>query len=277
MGDSRAAMTHRRLWVRGLPAVIVVLAAVVGPWLAPHGVDDGVGAPFAAPSSAAWLGSDRLGHDVFSQLLRGGWGLILLAAFIAAVVTGLASVLGAVVALWPRWGAVIERCADLLILLPVVLALLLVVMSWPRWGTVGVVTVGIVFGVPYCARVFAAAATGIAATGYIEAARLSGESAGYVIFREMLPNMRELLLTQLGLRFVAGMYIVATAAFLRLPTALGEANWAVMVRDNASGILLNPWAVLAPSLAIGVVAVSVNLLAAALGTVARLPQSIGGA
>ncbi len=253
--------TSRRPLLRGLPAVTVVLAACLGPWLAPHGVDDGVGNPFAAPSPAAWLGTDRLGHDVFSQLLHGGWGLILLAAFIAGVVTGLSSVLGAVVALWPRLGAVIERCADLLILLPVVLALLMVVMSWPRFGTVGVVVVGIVFGVPYCARVFAAAATGVAASGYIEAARLSGESAGYVIFREMLPNMRELLLTQLGLRFVAGMYIVATAAFLRLPTLLGASNWAVMVRDNASGILLNPWAVLAPSAAIGVVAVSVNLLA----------------
>ncbi|MBF6330715.1 ABC transporter permease subunit [Nocardia transvalensis] len=267
---------NRVSWLRGLPALIVVAAAVVGPWLAPHAVDEAVGNPFASPSAAAWLGSDRLGHDVFSQLLHGGWGLVLLAVFIAAVVTGLSSVLGAVVALWPRLGAVIERCADLLILLPVVLALLLVVMSWPQWGTVGVVVVGIVFGVPYCARVFAAAATGIAASGYIEAARLGGESAGYVIFREMLPNMRELLLTQLGLRFVAGMYIVSTAAFLRLPSALGAANWAVMVRDNASGILLNPWAVLAPSLAIGTVAVSVNLLAAALGKVRQVPHPAGG-
>ena len=40
--------------------------------------------------------------------------------------------------------------------------------------------------------------------------------------------------------------------------SLGAANWAVMVRENASGILLNPAAVLAPSLAIGLLAVSVN-------------------
>ncbi|MGV9680155.1 ABC transporter permease subunit [Nocardia sp. NPDC003482] len=269
-------MSARDWALRGSPAVLVVLAAVLGPWLAPHPVDTAVGPPFAGPSADAWLGSDRLGHDVFSQLLHGGWGLILLAAFIAAVVTGLSSVLGAVVALWPRWGAVIERCADLLILLPVVLALLLVVMTWPRWGTVGVVIVGVVFGVPYCARVFAAAATGVAASGYIEAARLSGESASYVIFRELLPNLRELLLTQLGLRFVAGMYLVATAAFLRLPSVLGAANWAVMVRDNASGILLNPWSVLAPSVAIGLVAVSVNLLAAALGSGPAVRTEGGG-
>nr|WP_231951500.1 ABC transporter permease subunit [Nocardia terpenica] len=183
---------------------------------------------------------------------------------------------GPVSALWPRVGVVIERCADLAILLPAVLALLLVVLSWPSAGTLGVVLVAIALGIPYSARVFAAAATGIAATGYVEAARLGGESVGYLIFREMLPNMRELFFTQLGLRFVEAMYIVATAAFLRLPTSLGSANWAVMVRDNVSGILLNPWAVLAPSLAIGIVAVSVNLLAAALGhTQAGRTRSVG--
>ncbi|WP_280271367.1 ABC transporter permease [Nocardia wallacei] len=256
---------NRGLLLRGLPAVVVVVGAAVGPWVAPRAVDATVGIPFAAPGAGAPLGGDRLGHDVFSRLLHGGWGLILLAVLIAVAVTGCASVLGALAALRPRLGAVIERGADLAILLPAVLALLLVVASWPESGAFGVVLVAIVFGIPYSARVFAAAATPVAATGYVEAARLGGESTAYVVFREMLPNMRELVFAQFGLRFVEGMYLVATAAFLRLPTSLGASNWAVMVRDNASGILLNPWAVLAPSLAIGIVAVSVNLLAAALG------------
>ncbi|WP_232235986.1 ABC transporter permease subunit [Nocardia sp. BMG51109] len=259
-----AAMT-RALVLRGTPALIVVVAAVAGPWVAPRPVDATVGIPFSAPHRGVWLGGDRLGRDVFSQLLHGGWGLILLAAIIAAAVTGLASVLGAVAALRPRWGAVIERGADLAILLPVVLAMMLVVLSWPQSGAAGVVLIAIMFGTPYSARVFAAAAAGVAATGYVEAARLGGEPTASVIFREVLPNLRELVFTQLGLRFVEGMYVVATAAFLQLPATLGASNWAVMVRDNASGILLNPWAVLAPSLAVGVVAVSANLLAAALG------------
>ncbi|RDI52804.1 ABC transporter permease subunit [Nocardia mexicana] len=255
----------RALVVRALPALVVVVMAVVGPWLAPRDVDATVGIPFAAPSSEALLGGDRLGRDVFSELLHGGWGLILLAAIIAVTVTGLAAVLGSVAALWPRLGVFIERGADLAILLPAVLALLLVVVSWPQSGALGVMLVAIAFGTPYSARVFAAAAAGVAATGYVEAARLSGESPAFLITREMLPNMRELLFTQLGLRFVEGVYIVSTAAFLGLPAELGQSNWAVMVRENASGILLNPWAVVAPSLAIGVVAVSANLFAAALG------------
>jgi peptide/nickel transport system permease protein len=80
----------------------------------------------------------------------------------------------------------------------------------------------------------------------------------------VLPNLRSTVLAQFGLRFVAAMYLVSTAAFLQLSTTLGQSNWGIMVRDNASGIVLNPWAVVAPSLAIGAVAVSVSLAVATL-------------
>ncbi|MEV6767586.1 ABC transporter permease subunit [Nocardia sp. NPDC051030] len=258
-----------RIWLRALPAALVVTPALLGPWLARRSVDESMGKPFTGPSGAAWLGTDRLGRDVLTQLLHGGWGLILLAGVIAVIVTGSSSVLGSVAALRPRAGALVERGADLAVLLPPVLGVLLVMLSWPESGVLGVITVAVLFGIPYCARVFAAAATCVAATGYVESARVCGESTAHIVFREMLPNMRELCCAQLGLRFVEGMYIASAAAFLQLPGSLGAANWAIMVRENTSGMLLNPWAVLAPSLAIAVVAVGVNLTAAAFGRTVR--------
>ena len=249
--------THRaRLAV--LPAAVVVPVAVVGPAIAPHSVDHPVGITFERPSANAWLGGDRLGQDVASQMLHGGWGLLLLGATIAVLVTGFAAVLGAAAGLRPRAGAWIERFSSLAMLLPPVLAILLFMLSWPESGTFGLVVISVLAGTPYSARVFAAAASGITVSGYIEAAQARGEQLSYLVFREVLPNLRETLFTQLGLRFVEAMYLVSTAAFLQLPTTLGDANWAVMVRDNASGILVNPAAVLAPSLAIGLLAVSVN-------------------
>lgn len=247
------------------PALVVVVLAVLGPSLAARAAEQPVGIPFAAPSGNAWLGTDRLGRDVLSRLLYGGWGLLLTAAVIAVVVTVVASVLGAVAALRPRVGAVIELGTDFVILLPAVLGILLVLTSWPDAGVPGLIVLALLFGAPYCARVFAAAAAGVAASGYIEAVQAGGETLPHLVFREMMPNLREVFATQLGLRFVAGVYLVATASFLQLPTTLGATNWAVMVRDNASGLLLNPWAVLAPSLAIAIVAVSVNLAVSEFG------------
>ncbi|WP_280234612.1 ABC transporter permease [Nocardia cyriacigeorgica] len=248
-----------------MPAVLVVVLAVLGPSLAARGAEQPVGIPFAGPGAGALLGTDRLGRDVLSRMLYGGWGLLVTAAVIAVIVTVVASVLGAVAALRPRVGAVIEVGTDFVILLPAMLGILLVLTSWPEAGVAGLIVIALLFGAPYCARVFAAAAAGVAASGYVEAAEASGETLPHLVLREMMPNLREVFAVQLGLRFVAGVYLVATASFLQLPTTLGATNWAVMVRDNTSGLLLNPWAVLAPSSAIAVVAVSVNLAVAEFG------------
>ncbi|MEU2001391.1 ABC transporter permease [Rhodococcus sp. NPDC019627] len=259
-----------RPWMRpallALPAAAVIALAVLGPFFAPHAVDAGVDIPYAEPSAAAPLGTDHLGQDVLTHLLVGGWGLLVLAAVIAVLVTALAAVIGTVAALRPRVGAIIERSTDALMLLPPILAILLVMLSWPTSGAAGLVLIAVVVGTPYTARVFAAAASGVAASGYIEVAAASGERLAYLVFREVLPNLRTTVTTQLGLRFVEAMYLVSTAAFLQLPTALGDSNWALMVRENSSGALLNPWSVLVPSLAIGLLAVSVNLAIASART-----------
>ncbi|QIS15686.1 ABC transporter permease subunit [Nocardia arthritidis] len=264
-GAVKRAGTRWFRWLTVLPAAVVTVLALIGPTMAPHAAQAPIGIPFGPPGGGAPLGTDRLGHDVLSQLLYGGWGLLLLAAVIAVLVTGLSCVLGAVAALRPRVGGWIETATDFVILLPVVLGILLVLTSWPDAGVYGLVVVALLFGIPYCARVFAAAAAGVAASGYVESAQAGGERLPHLVFREVIPNLREVFAAQLGLRFVEAVYLVSTASFLQLPTTLGATNWAVMVRDNASGMLLNPWAVLAPSLAIAIVAVSVNLAVSAFG------------
>ncbi len=238
---------------------LVVLLAVAGPLFAPYPGEKAVGMPFAQPGGDALLGTDRLGRDVLSHLLTGGTQLLAVSAVIAVAVTVLSAVLGAVAAVRPRAGKVIELCGDLVILLPAVLGILLVLTAWPQGGVSALIAVSLLFGVPYCARIFAASASTIAASGYVESAVASGESLSHLVFREILPNLRAVFTTQLGLRFVVAVYLVSTIAFLGV-SALDPDNWAIMVRDNASGLLLNPWAVLAPSAAIAIVAVGVNLV-----------------
>ncbi|MFF0545426.1 ATP-binding cassette domain-containing protein [Nocardia thailandica] len=253
---------------------LLVAAACVGPALAPHPLEAPVGMPFAGPGGDVPLGTDRLGRDVLSRLLAGGWGLLLVAAVVAATVTVFSAVLGIVAVLRPRVGRVVETLGDLVILVPAVLGTVLVLTAWPEAGAAGLVVVSWIFGIPYCARIFAAAAAPVVAGGYVEVAVAAGESLPYLVFREVLPNLRAVFAAQLGLRFVVGVYLVSTVAFLSLPGALGEVDWASMVRDNASGLLLNPWAVLAPSAAIAVIAVGVNLVVAGRGAGAGARRSV---
>ncbi|MBT2421070.1 ABC transporter permease [Streptomyces sp. ISL-22] len=255
---------RRRLALRVLPALLLTALALAGPWLAPHAIDTPVAAPYAEPGGDAPFGGDQLGRDVLSRVLAGGRELVVTSLLVAVLVTGIAALLGAVSALRPAVGRIVERAADVLMLLPAVLGILLVTLSWPDGGRLAVVTAAVVLGVPYAVRLVAGAAAPVAASGYVEAAAVGGERLWYLVVREVLPNLRATLLALFGLRFVAAVYLVATAGFLQVGPQPPAADWALMIRENSGGILLNPWAVLAPSIAIGLLAMSVNLAAAAL-------------
>ncbi|WP_371501526.1 ABC transporter permease subunit [Kitasatospora sp. NBC_00374] len=269
----RTAPGTARILTRALPALLLVLLALVGPLLAPHATDRPVTMPYGGADDGAALGGDLLGRDVLSRLLSGGTRLIATALAIAVVVTVAATAIGILAALRPRLGRWVERAADLAILLPAVLGILLIALAWPSGGRLAVGAAATVLGIPYAVRIVAAAAAPVAATGYLETAAAGGERLWYLVVREVLPNLRATLLALFGLRFVEGVYVVSVAAFLQLGPQPPEADWALMIRENAPGIMLNPWAVAAPCLAIGLLAISVNLAAEALAPARPTPET----
>ncbi|MER6548232.1 ABC transporter permease [Streptomyces sp. NPDC001118] len=245
-------------------AVLPLVLTVAGPLLAPHSLSTPVTAPFAAPSADAPLGGDQLGRDVLSRLLDGGILLVAGALLVAVVVTAAATLIGCFAVLRPALGRAVERCADVAILLPPLLGIMLIALAWPGGGRWAVIAAAVVLGIPYAVRVVAAAAAPLASAGYVEAAVTRGESTAYIALRELLPNLRSTVLTLFGLRFVDAVYVISMAGFLQIGPQPPASDWSLMVRENASGILLNPWAVVAPSLAVAAVAITVNLATQAL-------------
>ncbi|MET8628377.1 ABC transporter permease, partial [Kitasatospora sp. NPDC004669] len=156
-------MNRRRVLVRALPAVLLVLLALTGPLFAPHAIDQPLTAPYGAPDGTAALGGDQLGRDVLSRLLHGGAPLIATAIAVAVLVTGIATALGILAALRPRFGRWVERTADVAILLPAVLGIMLIALAWPTGGRLPVAAAATVLGIPYATRLVAAAAAPIAA------------------------------------------------------------------------------------------------------------------
>ncbi|MFF7884000.1 ABC transporter permease [Streptomyces sp. NPDC020794] len=249
---------------RVAPGLLLVLVALTGPFLAPHAIDKPVTAPYAPAGDSAPLGGDQLGRDVLSRLLHGGTALIGSALLVAVVVTGLATLIGCVAVLRPVLGRAVERTADVAILLPPVLGIMLIALAWPDGGRLAVNTAAIVLGVPYAVRVVAGAAAPLAQSGYVEAATARGERLWYLTLLELLPNLRATVLALFGLRFVEAVYVISMAGFLQIGPQPPASDWALMVRENAPGILLNPWAVVAPGLAIALLAISVNLASSSL-------------
>ncbi|GHC57650.1 ABC transporter permease [Streptomyces cinnamoneus] len=260
----RSRRPSARVLLAVAPGLLLTLLALAGPQFAPHPIDTPVTAPYAPPGKDALLGGDQLGRDVLSRMLHGGSALIGSALVVAVLVTALAAVLGCFAVLTPALGRLVERSADVAILLPPVLGMMLIALAWPGSGRLAVMAAATVLGVPYAVRVVAGAAAPVAASGFVEAATAGGERLWHLALREILPNLRSTVLALFGLRFVAAVYVISMAGFLQLGPQPPAADWALMIRENAPGALLNSWAVVAPSLAIGLLAVSVNLAADAL-------------
>ncbi|MCQ8769712.1 ABC transporter permease [Streptomyces telluris] len=265
----RSRRPPARVLLAVAPGLLLTLLALTGPLYAPRTEASPVTAPYAPPGRDALLGGDQLGRDVLSRMLHGGSALIGSALAVALLVTALAAVLGCFAVLTPALGRLVERSADVAILLPPVLGMMLIALAWPGGGRLAVMAAATVLGVPYAVRVVASAAAPVAAAGFVEAATASGERLWHLALREILPNLRSTVLALFGLRFVAAVYVISMAGFLQLGPQPPAADWALMIRENAPGALLNPWAVVAPSIAIGLLAVSVNLAADALTPAAR--------
>jgi peptide/nickel transport system permease protein len=254
-------MDLRRLRRPGaLFALIIPAVALLAPLVAPHAEDEVVGAPFATAGSGAPLGTDELGRDVLSRFLHGGDELILIAALAALAGTAVGVLVGLGAAVARPWiGRALERTSEVLLVVPGLLVLILVGTSSPDAGPVAVAALLAILAAPSVARIMAAAARTALSTGYVEHAVATGESTWWIVTRELAPALRGTVLATLGLRFVEAVYLIAGAAFLGIGPQPPEADWAVMVRENVPGLLLNPWGALAPCAAIALTGIAVGL------------------
>lgn len=242
---------------------LIVLLAIAGPFLAGSPTRT-VGPPFS--SDAGFLGTDFLGRDVLARVLSGGQSVLVYAgaatvlAYLGGIVIGLVS---GYFGSWPD--GVLMRGVDVLLSFPSLVFLLLFATAFGR-GIASVVVATAVIQLPAVARIVRTAALEQATRGYVEAAVLRGERAASVIAREILPNITRPLSADLGLRFTWSVLLIASVNFLGLGLQPPAADWGLMVAENRAGmhLELNPMAVLAPALMLGVLTVAINLVSDAL-------------
>jgi peptide/nickel transport system permease protein len=259
-GTLRRIGQQRRLLVGLVITGVIVLLAVVGPWLAPYGENEIVGKPF--PMEGSLLGTDYLGQDVWSRLLSGGRSILLISLLATALGMVLGIVIGVVAAYAGGWlDEAIMRLNDVALAFPQILLALLVLtaVDQPSWWMI-VLLVGASHA-PRVARLARGVALGIVSRDFVIAAEALGESRLRVIMAEVLPNMNAPLLAEAGLRLTYSIGIVAAIGFLGFATDPGAADWGLMINENRLALLVQPWGVLAPVIIIGIFTVGTNLMA----------------
>jgi peptide/nickel transport system permease protein len=254
-------ITQQRRLVTGLAiTLVVVVVAVIGPWLAPYGENDIVGKPYTMEGS--WLGTDYLGQDVWSRLLAGGGSILVIALLATALGMALGIIIGVVAAYAGGWlDEAIMRLNDVALAFPQILLVLLVLTAVDQPEAWMIVLLVGASHAPRVARLARGVALGIVSRDYVTAAEALGESRLRVIMAEVLPNMNAPLLAEAGLRLTYSIGIVAGIGFLGFATDPGAADWGLMIYENRLALLVQPWGVLAPVIVIAIFTVGTNLMA----------------
>ncbi|MCY4273043.1 MAG: ABC transporter permease [bacterium] len=254
--------------VTGAILIAVVVLAVFGPWFAPHPAGQTIGRPLANTGADGWLGTDRLGRDVWSQILHGGRRTVIipLVATLAATVAG--DTVGLLAGRRPR-NRILDAVLMVIIAMPAMLILLLLLHRFGKSAWVPIAAV-VVVAFPYSVRYARSASAKAWGSSFVEQARLRGESNGWILRHEVLPNVAGPVLSDTGLRFATSVQLVTAASFLGFGPSAPATDWATQISKNLDGASLNLWAIAAPALMIALLTVPANLLADRLA--ARIEQ-----
>lgn len=264
-------LIRRPLSFLGLIIVALFIAiAIFGPMIAPYRYDALIrGAARTPPSAEYPFGTDRLGRDVYSRVLWGAREIIALPLITTVLAVIFGASIGLFIGYYGGWvDEVISRAMDSLLAIPA-LVLALVMLGTIGSSAVGIVVVIVVLYTPIVARVVRAATLNIRTSGYIEAAKLRGESVVYILFREILPSVLPALVVEGSLRFTYAIFLTASLGFLGLGIQPPSPDWGLMVNEARASYDQTPWALWFPAGAIALLVIGVNLLSDGLRRIFR--------
>lgn len=258
----RRFLRRQSLLAPGLCLVLVMsLAAVAAPLLAPHDPDAlHLDAILAPPSSDFWLGTDRLGRDVFSRLLYGG-RVSLWVGFVAVGISSLIGVtLGLVSGYFRGWvDEAIMRLVDVMLCFPSFFLILSVIAFLEPSLTNIMIVIGLTSWMGI-ARLVRAETLSLREREFVDAARLAGCSTARILWRHILPNALAPVLIAATLGIAGAILVESGLSFLGLGVQPPDASWVNMLQEGKAALETAPWLSVYPGIAILLTVLGYNLL-----------------
>ncbi len=250
----------------GSMALLLMLVIVVfGPVLAPYDPTTfHVTRRLQGPSPEFWLGTDQFGRDLLSRILVGGRSAVLF----GVGSTALAILIGSLCGMFSGYlggavDSVLMRILDVLLAVPALLFTLLIVTVLGSGTANAMLAVALSFA-PGFARLARASALSVRQSDFVAAAIARGESHGYILFGEMLPNLVPPLIVEGSIRVSLAIMIGATLSYLGLGAQAPASDWGLLVAEARDYLFRYVGLLVFPALAIGISALGFNLFGDAL-------------
>ncbi|HEX7759519.1 MAG TPA: ABC transporter permease subunit [Caulobacteraceae bacterium] len=248
--DARRRLMRNRAAVTSMVVLIVlVTAAIVGPYLTPYSYEEinknDVWLPPLA--NGHLLGTDSLGRDLLARLLIG----LRVSLAIGIVATSVSLVVGVI------WGAtagyiggavdeVMMRIVDVLYSLPFIFFVILLMVTFGTNIVLIFVAIGAVEWLTM-SRIVRGQTLSLKQKEFIEAARANGLDRGAIVRRHIVPNLLGPVVVYVTLTIPAIILAESFLSFLGLGVQPPMASLGTLIANGAQDMELAPWLLIFPS------------------------------
>lgn len=252
---NRAAVTG------GVVLAVMVVLAILTPWIAPYGYEaQNLDLGATPPSAAHWLGTDIFGRDLLTQILYGG-RISLAVGFIATAVALVIGVTWGAVAgyVGGRIDSVMMRFVDILYALPFMIFIILLMVVFGRNILLLFLAIGAVEWLTM-ARIMRTQVQSLRQQEFVEAAVSLGLPPSAIIFKHIIPNALGPIIVYTTLTIPSVMLLEAFLSFLGLGIQPPQTSWGLLISYGAETMEEYPWLLIFPGLALTITLFSLNFL-----------------
>ena len=252
---NRAAVTG------GAILLVMVVLAILTPWIAPYGYEvQNLDLGATPPSAAHWLGTDIFGRDLLTQILYGG-RISLAVGFIATAVALVIGVTWGAIAgyVGGRVDSVMMRFVDILYALPFMIFIILLMVVFGRNILLLFLAIGAVEWLTM-ARIMRTQVQSLRQQEFVEAAVSLGLSPFAIIFKHIIPNALGPIIVYTTLTIPSVMLLEAFLSFLGLGIQPPQTSWGLLISYGAETMEEYPWLLIFPGMALTVTLFSLNFL-----------------
>lgn len=239
---------------------IVILCAVLAPWIAPYAYDiQNLPAANSEPSLTHWLGTDEFGRDLLSRIIYGARTSLTVGVVSIGISVLVGTSLGAAAG---YFGGAFDRAVTAVVDLTwsfpeILIALIFIAIIGP-----GLHSTAIAISVAYLAqftRLARAQIMALKGETYVEATINLGATHAHVLFRHLIPNAVTPIIVAAMLATGDAIILEATLGFFGLGAQPPTPSWGAMMSSGTATIFIAPWIIIFPGLAIAMTVIAINL------------------
>ncbi|MDI4656699.1 ABC transporter permease [Xanthobacter autotrophicus] len=265
-----ATLAHARYVISDNPVtgiafgmfLVLVVCALLGPFIVPYDpLASDTAAALQAPSATHWFGTDNLGRDIFSRVIVATRLDMAIAVFSVALVFAAGGIAGIASGFFGGWtDRIIGRISDTIMAFPLFVLAMGIVAALGNTVTNIVIATAII-NFPLYVRVARSEAAIRRQAGFVQAARLTGNSEWRILLTTILPNIMPIMMVQMSLTMGYAILNAAGLSFIGLGVRPPTPEWGIMVAEGAAYIVSGEWWIaLFPGLALMFAVFCFNLL-----------------